>query len=276
MTPPPVSADDRMLVALHNTLQDQPNVVGEGSVAAAGETVLENLGDFGPSFDPYVEQYGITGRGVPEGVDYTAAMGSSDHLALLVPVAQRLEGLGYTVNGITVGQGSGYVFNLEINGRPVSATLYPAGEEGESLNQQSFLTRMEFAADVLRSPAGGGIASVDIESHTTSVSFRMNNGGTIFLDQGYISPIAFQRANRAYQALGRLSTDEYPNSDQELTPIFTQSVMMNDSGQIEASYYNPSEGDMPHVALGSLQGQSAPGIRQLYTAQVRQQLDQFI
>lgn len=237
-----VSVEDRMLVALYNTLTDQPNVAVEGRLDEANGFIREERPRIGADDWSFGSRH-FSLNGAPSDFSRPVA-----HRVLLTSLTHRLQDLGYTVESVT-SAGFGYQFSLSFNGRPVSATLYPADLESDG--DMSFFTRLEWTAEVLRSPVSATVASVDLESHTQSTTFRLSDGGWILLDDHRLSPGNFQSASRAYRALRPLGG--YGEADRSSTagqPVFSGSILLDAHGEISASYSYPGDGDMPHVGLG--------------------------
>ncbi|HEX5036344.1 MAG TPA: hypothetical protein VFX30_04225 [bacterium] len=238
-----VSIDDGMLVSLYNTIQDEPNVVSDTRVVETNRFIAQERPLLSAADREYANAHGFFETGFPSALQRPQA-----HQILLGSVSHRLEGLGYTVNSVT-SSGHGYEFHLSINGRPVTATLYPANADNDG--DASFLTRLQYTAEILQSPAGATIASVDLESHTSSVSFRLADGGYVFLDNHYLSPTAFQNGSRAYRALRLFGAyGEGGSWSSPGRPVFTGSVAIDQNGTLSASYAYPGHGDMPHADLG--------------------------
>lgn len=280
--PPQVDAEQRMLMALYLTLQDRPTHIDENDSAEIGnlaaktdQAIHEGMTVFTADSMSRAEPLQVFPLGQRD-VDYTQLEGSSDHMALLVPLARRLEGMGYEVVSIRVGEGSGYEFQLRIGDTDVTAQLYPAGETG---GRQSFMSGLQSVASVLRSDAGGGVQSVDLASNSETISYRMNGGGTIFLLPSKDPLASFQAGNRAYQTLNisdyamgseilRSMVDQPDPTPQ--APRFTGNVEVASDGNVRVSYWDarPGTGDVDWVELGPISGLSSHGLRSRFESAV--------
>jgi hypothetical protein len=132
----------------------------------------------------------------------------------------------------------------------VQATLDATETGGDG--DLDFVTRLEKAAEILRNPVSAGIASVELENLVHSATFRMEDGGWIFLDDQALSPDAFGNASHAYQTLREFGGYGEARADSAVgRPVFSGSVAIDAHGDLSASYAYPNHGDMPHVGLGN-------------------------
>ncbi|MBI4411585.1 MAG: hypothetical protein HY541_03780 [Deltaproteobacteria bacterium] len=262
---PRVTTEQQMMWSLVQSLEGRPNA-GTPDMAHIREVAHADYSVPAADWFQIVDSAGHSYKSEVPGETRQANFTGMQN-ALVTQAATRLEGMGYTVTGVTVSHG--YEFHLTCNGTPVTATLYPAAGRAGDTSSQDFMTTLEHTATVLQSPQAGGIKRADVESQTSSVLFFMADNQQIGLDKSYISTTAFGNANRVFTSLGRY---EYSDPKNLSTPQFTGSVYIDVNGETEVSYFSPAQGDMPHVNLGNTRNQSVESARAEYRRLVTEQL----